>query len=157
MKLDQEATEQVIRDIEAKQQEALETRETVTPKQTYTSWLVPAQAAITKATRENDGNLAIPREAIPPDVFAKWEEDNPGKVWQELPLFQQQKILMESMARFQVPDGKGGYRGLTQDEAKKRTLEMYSNAERDLQTRPVEVNDCRRVPVTGRTGADTGP
>lgn len=78
----------------------------LTPDKEFAAYAETVATQVTQATRQNGGRFTIPKSAIRPDVFKKWQERNPRKTWDMLSFPQKQQELVRSVQTIKGPDGK---------------------------------------------------
>ena len=118
------------------------------PKQKYVNWGIASTKTLAKVAASNGGridNESIPAAAIVPATLAVWQEANPGKSFDSLTGRQKLNLLAEGIMTFKRYDEKTGqYVNYTQEEAKKKAVEMVEQAERQSADAPAPASE--RVP-----------
>jgi hypothetical protein len=121
-----------------------------TPKSSYTAFANNSFKVLSQVAQRNGNRLSpdsIPKEALAPEVYRAWTDQNPGKSFDSLTGRQKQTLLVQSIQRFEKYNPTTGlYENYTEKEALVKAREMLDQAEKESTRMPAA--NSQRIPKT---------
>ena len=121
-----------------------------TPKSSYVAFSNNSFKILSQVAQKNGNRLSkdsIPKEALAPDVYKKWTDENPGKSFDSLTGRQKQALLVQSIQTFEKYNPTTGlYEKYTEKEALGKVREMLDQAEKESTRMPAA--NSQRIPKT---------